>query len=218
MAINFDTVAQTSGAGLTVTLSTFNFTGSNGFVVVDVINQGDASATDVTGVTVNGVSATLGPSGSNSTSDAIYCFYLANPSDGDIVVTRSDTTGTMFIKATSYSGVKQTGQPDASAYLESVTNSLVSSVTTVADNCWTHLGVYNPEGATITASTNTTSRGNSPAYTMSADNNTAITPAGSYSMTVTRDSGSSQFISTMISIAPFATVSSTNNALSMCNF
>lgn len=195
----------TSGGSASTTAITVahTCTGSNLYLIVDVFNQGDTSATDVTGVTYNGVAMTLIVSGANASDDAAYQWYLINPATGanNIVVTRADTTGTCFVKGTSYTGVKQSGQPDASAYKEQVTNTLVSSVTVVAENSWAHLGVYNPEGGAITASTNTTSRNNTPNYTMSADNNADIT-AGSYSMTVTRTSGSSEFMSVMSSFAP----------------
>jgi hypothetical protein len=158
-SLAFDTFTETSGAGLTVTHSHI-CTGSDRFLVVGVGNQSDAG-TDVTGVTYNGVAMTQAIKRTNAQNDSVYLYYLINPAEGanNIVVTRSDTTGTCFVRGYSLTGAKQSGQPDATTSNLSTSSPLTTTLTTVAENTWSVAMVYNQEGATISASTNATARG-----------------------------------------------------------
>lgn len=66
-------------------------------------------------------------------------YYLINPSTGaNNIVASTSISQTLIFQNTSYTGVKQSAQPDASntsAY--TTTTSQSTSVTTIADNCWT---------------------------------------------------------------------------------
>lgn len=203
------------GAGGTGTITSGNTEGSSGSITVSgsdtigfvfIAQQNDASANRVTGITWNGVAMTLaGTALANATSDAVYLWYIIGPTTGVVTATRTGTGNTGWFNCEYYTGAKQSAQPDAYVTKKEVTNTLVTSLTTVADNCWTILGVFNPEGAAITASTNSTERQAVQSFVKLFDNNTDITPAGSYSMTVTRASGASEFISAMASFAPVVT-------------
>lgn len=203
MAIAYDAVSSgTITAGNLTATFAHTVTGANTIGHVSVGQQNDASGNRVTGVTWNGVAMTLVQTNVNATDDALYMWELINPTTGNIVVTRTGTTNNGFCNAISHTGAKQSAQPDATGFNEAVTNSLGTSVTTAADNSWAVLAAYNPEGSAITASTNSTERSAVVTYAKLFDNNTDITPAGSYSMTVTRSGGSSQFHAVMASFAP----------------
>lgn len=204
MAIAFDSV---SSGTITATNTSVTFahtvSGSNTIGHVFVTQQNDASANRITGITWNGTAMSLiGTPYTNSGGDTLYLWELINPTTGDIIVTRTGTTNSGFCQAISHSGAKQSSQPDATASANTTTTSLATNITTVADNCWTILGTYDSDGGTITASTNSTQRNALTTYCKLFDNNTAITPAGAYTMTVTRASGSSPFSGVIASISP----------------
>ena len=132
----------------------------------------------------------------------IYMWYLINPASGahNVVVSASGTSliGGM---AVSYTGAKQSAQPDAFATNSSSgATSITTSVTTVANNCWTVL--YSKiDGTAITAGTGSTQRVNNTGKAL-FDSNSALTPAGSKSMTLT-DAASPHWGVVMASFSPF---------------
>ncbi len=203
MAIAYDAVSSgTITAGNTTATFSHTVTGSNTIGHVSVAQQNDASGNRVTGITWNGVAMSLVAVNVNSDNDAIYMWELVAPTTGNIVVTRTGTTNSGWCNSISHTGAKQTSQPDASNTKEEVDTALDINLTTTADNCWAILTAFNPEGAAITASTNSTERSAVTSFAKLFDNNANITPAGSYTMTVTRSGGASQFHGVMVSIAP----------------
>lgn len=203
MAIAFDAASSgTITAGNLTATFAHTVTGSNTIGHVGVVQQNDATGARVTGVTWNGVAMTKIRTYVNTTNDAHYMWELVNPTTGNIVVTRTGTTNTGWCCSTSHTGAKQTSQPDATDDDVSVTTTLATTVTTVADNCWTVLIVFDSDGGTITASTNSTQRVAVTNFVKMFDNNANITPAGSYTMTVTKGAGTSPFAGVIASIAP----------------
>jgi len=202
MAIAFDNATVSNGS---TSALTFNHTiGANGTNrIVFVGGTIDGSKT-ITGATYGGTSMTLIDSQPSSTTTD-YLFYLLNPPTGtsSVVLTGS---GTAFIYggAVSYSGVKQSGQPDNKAKTSTTSGtSLTNSLTTVADNCWTVMSFGNAASG-VTAGTGETSRLSSNGQFMMADSAGPISPAGSYSMTTTYDSsGGNQIGTVMASFAPY---------------
>lgn len=149
---------------------------------------------NVTGATYNGTSCTFvnkllmtgGAAG-----QYIHFYYLLNPTSGTNTVTVTSSSGLGgYISAVSYTGVKQSGQPDANnTNGSSSTTSLTTSVTTTADNCW--LMGYAYMNGSMTAGTGTTFRGGSVAGTLETmDSNSATTPAGSDSLITNRGTAS----------------------------
>lgn len=63
-------------------------------------------------------------------------WYLINPASGSNTVSASGAGSINCALATSYTGVKQSGQPDAINFNNSSGSSVSTSVTTIADNCW----------------------------------------------------------------------------------
>lgn len=151
-------------------------------------------------------------------------FTLVNPDSGvaDVfVATKTATGGDFYSVASSYSGAAQSGQPDNFNTNSAVasTTSLTTSLTTVADNCWTVMGGFS-NFAGIAASTGSTLRGSTIGGGVAAvfDSNGVKTPAGSTSMTLTSSSGSGSLMGQcdyMVSIAPVATATTTHFLASM---
>lgn len=131
-----------------------------------------------------------------------FIWILVNPTSGanDVVISLGASSNIRG-QALSYTGAKQSAQPDASVFTRSATvTTLTGTITTVADNCWAIVFAFQENGNDLTASTNVTSRRNTPAYIQSGDNNADITPAGNLSQTVTAASGDIRI--SQISIAP----------------
>lgn len=197
--INYDnaTVQLTVGA----TSSTFAHTvaGNNRLLLVGTFSTaGDT----VTGITYDGVAMSQITKRAGLSGEQMYVYGLLNPSTGsnNVVVSSSGTT-TMRSHAVSYTGVKQSGLPDNFTSTGATTNSLTTSLTPVADNCWTFLFVRSNDN--ISAGTNSTGRG-ALSTSASFDSSTPITPAALYSMTATI--ATSQVTgSIMVSVAPFVT-------------
>lgn len=113
-------------------------------------------------------------------------WFLVNPDTGanDIVLTYDSSTGSKFARSASYTGVTQTDPLDVSTTNTNPSaTSLITTLITTVDNCWTMLGGHSSAGGTA-AGTNSTKR-TDDCY----DSNADITPAGSFSMTYTASSG-----------------------------
>lgn len=139
MAIAFNTASMdyTSGSVTSKTASHTCSSGSNRVLLVSV--AGNNTTSDViTGATYNGVSMTLiakhGHGGGNSRYTYLYGLLAPATGANNIVVSASSSTY-IFICAADYTGVKQTGLPDAYQTGTGSTN-LSLSVSTTDDNCW----------------------------------------------------------------------------------
>lgn len=204
MAIAYDAYSEVNGSGTSATTS-HTCTGSNRILIVGVWLP---NSDDLTGVTYNSVSMTqIAKKQTGTNSEWLYLYYLVAPATGanDIVASQSSSSD-IRVRATSYTGAKQTDQPDASATNDSTSTitTLTTNLTTVADNCWTVLFERNGCGS-ITASTGTTLRSSSDSLII-GDSNAAITPAGATSMAVNFASCNLN-TSIIASIAPAAVVS-----------
>jgi len=220
MAIAFD--ASSSGSGVTTSLTyAHTCTGSNRYLAV-AMNNNTASAT-ITAITYAGVSMgtavdALVNSGANT---YLYMFNLVAPASGanNVVITASPSTNINSISL-SFTGAKQTNQPDAHG---TVTSSISSgadqtkAITTVAANAWM-IAFGHGAGDPVTAGTGTTSRatsGNAMFGTYSS--NPIVTPA-STSMSMT-NSGFGTLSVTMLalSLSP-AVASATAQPAFLLNF
>ncbi len=213
MAIAFD--AASGGATNSVTSRTVSHTctGSDRALVVAV--TGDHEPTDViTGVTYNGVSMTQVAKAAVAGSRYVYLFYLNAPATGthDIVASASSATY-IGIAAASYTGVSQTGQPEAN-HVDTAASSatLTATVTTITDNAWTVLGVSNAS-STVAAGSGSTFRhsddilGAGDGITGIFDSNAVVHPAASHSMTATAGAAN-DFNGVIVSLAPVAAAGS----------
>lgn len=164
------------------------------FLVVGFNGDSVGGADDITGVTYNGVAMTLGVKKINATSGdrMLYLYYLIGPASGANTVTIScSSSHNLSGGSVSYTGVKQSAQPDATItnFSGSTATTLTTAIVTSANNSWAVLleGGYdnnNPPtaGAGLTIRK---SDGTFGAWGL-FDSNSDITPAGSYSMTTNR--------------------------------
>lgn len=146
----------------------------------------DGGTDSVTGITYAG--AALTKTGSKNTGSAdnryAYLWHKLGPATGanNVVITTSGGDGTAV--AVSYTGVSQSGMPDAVTTSSSTSaSSLSPSLTTIADNCWL-IAVLRNESGNNTAGAGATLRINDTSGNGVFDSNGALTPAGVKSMTI----------------------------------
>jgi hypothetical protein len=144
-----------SGTSLTVA-HTCSASANRGLVVCVV---GDHTTDLITGVTYNGVAATLVTKG-HASGRWCYAFYVNAPASGtNNIVASASSACFIEVNAASYTGVAQSGQPEANSGF-SDTNSATSrtlTVTTVSANAWA-VGCALGQAGTITAGSGTTLR------------------------------------------------------------
>lgn len=119
-------------------------------------------------------------------------FYLIAPASGNNTLQLSwDGAATrLVLSSVSYTGAKQSSQPDAFNTGTDTTSPFQVSVTTVADNCWTVGAFVDNTDAVMTVGTGTTNRAGSGAVSdVLADSNAAKTPAGSVTLECTGAGG-----------------------------
>ncbi len=121
--------------------------------------------------------------------------YLYAPNSGtNQTLTASDTTGggAGFLHGVSYTGVKQSGFPDAVCTNSSTTGSISCTINTSTPGTWMVMHVTASNG-TLTAGTNATLRTQPRGDTITVDSNGPI-PTGGYTMTVNNSISSGQYL------------------------
>lgn len=201
-AIAFDSVLSTVNHASPSTSVTDSFTNTAGDTIVTGVVARDAGDV-VTTCTYNAVSLSLvKKQQENAAPTYAYAFGKVAPATGahNIVTSFTGSPSGVRVGAVSYSGTNQSSFPDASTTYTGTATSFSNSLTTVADNCWVVIWVWNESGNNV-AGTGSTLRGTSanPAF---LDSNAAVHPAGSYNMAVTWGGGSTGFAAIMLSIAP----------------
>lgn len=167
----------------------------------------------ITSVMYGTQSMTLAVSANNT-----FIYYLVNPASGTntITVTLSGTASEFVVVAQDYTGVDTVNPIDATTFQSTDVSPLTLTVTTTKDKDWAFMFVRDGSG-TENPGTNSTvifqSNANNPpnlgagAYDNQAFG--AITPAGSFSMTVTNGSGSPSMHGIMIVFSPLPNPSPT---------
>lgn len=211
MSIAFD-AAVDGGFGNPVTSLTWahTCTGANGLLLVVVVGDHPGGHDDITGVTYAGVSLTFVEKSVDSHLDSfVYLYALVGPSTGaNNVVVSCTNAHALFGGSASYTGVSQTGFPDAQKVDLSggAVATLATSLTSVADNCWMFIasGGYSVSTADPTAGTGATRRKNEGSFGLWGlfDNNAAITPAGSTTMTINRSANTNYMVNLAVTFAP----------------
>lgn len=183
MAIAFNATSNGTATATSPVTWSHTCTGSNLILVVAVDVYAGATP-DCTGVTYNSNALTL--IGSKRTSSFIQTslWYLLSPSTGANTVSVAFTGSSPSCngRATSYTGVSQSGQPDA---VGGNTGVNTVNVTTITDNSWV-VGVCMDQANQPTA--NLTSRGNistGGGFGNYQDTNGPKTPAGSQTVSWT---------------------------------
>lgn len=182
MALAFDAVGAGGSAlpGNSITYS-HTCTGTNLILIVAITSNN----TDViTGVTYNGDALTLGKK-STDTGPVKYFYYKLGPATGAHDVVVSASAADQFLRATSvsYTGVQQSGQPDATDESRDTATSTTTSLTQVVNNAW-QVGMGSNSGAgTLSAGTGIgATRGNVGSILYVGDSN-AVTSAGTQTLT-----------------------------------
>lgn len=185
MAIALDATSSGSGENTAspLTVSHIVGSGSNRLLLV----AAGASTDVVTGITYAAVAMTQLIKLDNGGQGFSYIYGLLSPATGTADIVMSWSGGAMYprLVGVSYTGVRQTGLPDATAsqFEAGSVTTLTTNVTTVATNTWI-LMVTRGANA-LTASTNQTLRGAPITNFIAGDTNANQTPAGSKSMTTT---------------------------------
>lgn len=192
MAIAFD--AGSTGAivlaGTNISWS-HTVTGSNPILYIGFYIQGPTGGGHASSVTYNGITATqVNSVARGSTAEQMYLFELVNPALGTNTIScTSDTSAILLGYAASYTGVLQSSQPDVNNTNTALSGStgLTTSVTTTVNNDWSVLFAGHGFAETINAGTGSTRRAAASDDANGFgwfDSGGSITPAGSYSMTV----------------------------------
>lgn len=137
MAIAFDADDGSSDTGGAATSLTYSHTCSGTdrilFVSVGLNTNGD----NVTGVTYNGVAMTQIATATANASNRSYLYYLINPATGsNNVVVSLGSASNVYSSSASYTGAKQSTQPDSNATNTTSSTPLTLSTTVVGSGCW----------------------------------------------------------------------------------
>lgn len=197
-SISPDATSFGTGVGTTRTVSHTIGSGSNGILLVGAHYANGTTIS--TSCTFNGVAMTKATFINGSpTGETQEMWYMLNPPAGtyDIVLTISSSKN-MQVLGSSYFGVQQSSQPDATSTGNTGTTSISPSVTTVARNAWIMCYAKN-NGATYTAGANTVLRRDGSASGF-LDSGTGRTTTGSNTITATSASASHGWV--VVSIKP----------------
>lgn len=188
MAIAFDAKSDGTNSGSVTSITwAHTCTGSNRVLIVAArTDNGDLYTLSATynAITMTEIGRVNMPT---RPQEWYYLFYLLAPATGgaNVVVTATGTSG-LYGSSSSYTGVTQVGPDGSSTNTTSSGTSINCSITTLADNCWTFatgFSMATPGSSHLVASTNTIERTTFASSTPgSFDNNTVITPAGTYTM------------------------------------
>ena len=212
LAIAFDAVTGSILQGGSTTLTFSHTCSGTDRILFVAANTRDDDGAAISSVTYGGVAMTfINVSVLGISNYRLSLYYLIAPSTGanNVVITKPSSTGDIMASAASYTGVKQTSQPDASTTATGSGSPVTTNLTTIADNSWAVLAASNIDSDFVSG-TNATLRSTTIKSTaVIADTNGPKTPAGSLSMTLTY-SGTRQQGTVMASFAP-AVAASTNS-------
>lgn len=210
MAIARDAVSNGGALGASPKAFNHTCTGSNLILFVSVFCLANSTTTSVT---YNGVSMTqIGTQNTTGDGYAVFIFYLINPATGSNSVSITTSSGTTTGVAHSYTGAKQSAQPDANGTTTATAaTSITGTLTTIADNCWMVLAASN-EIVALAAGTGSTELALPITSTGVFDSNAAITPAGSNGMQATW-SGSRKASAVFASFSPYVAAAATGHNL-----
>lgn len=169
--------------------------------------------------TYNGTGMTSYQYQDSNTIGSMSVRYLLGPSSGTHnIAINTGTVVQRYIAAASYTGVKQSGFPDATGtgspqVISVATSNIAGSTTSSADNCWAFIWANNDTGQAVSAGTNTTIRQNIASQGFAwADPNAAKTPAGTITLNLSF-AGNCKIIGIYGSFAPAVAAAVNSNFL-----
>lgn len=199
MAIAYD--ASSSVGATTNTSVSWNHTVGSGKNRILFVAYGCGASGQISSVTYNGVAMTR--VGSETTNNNMGLFMLVNPASGTHAV-QINLSSSQYIYggAVSYSGAKQTGQPDSSNVRNaSGTTSGNISTTVVKSGCWL-VGVFNAASSGVTGGTNATIRTNLVNSERGIFDSNGIVGTGSQTANMT-SAGNASWGEVVASFSPF---------------
>lgn len=185
MAIAFDaqSLFLPGGSPTTITVAHTCSAAANTLLISGVkIYNGGSPADLLTGITYNGVAMTFLTKLNAPGTVEMYLYYLYAPASGTHNLVGTLSSGAQVgIIGLSYTGVSQSGFPDASVSNGSIGSPANFTLTTVANNCWLVGFLMSDNGSNMNVGTGTTLR-TSASQIVGVDSNGAKTPPGSYSL------------------------------------
>jgi hypothetical protein len=184
---------------------THTCTGSDLYLIVAVFsynNQGTLTAPTYNGVTMTLIQSTAlaGPL------NKLWLYGLANPATGANTVAFSFSISNSFVAsvATSYTGVDQSTPIDVSATATETPGDATynPAITTTVDNAWVVGSFRATQGNTFTGVVGTLREGAGALAMYNWDSNGAVTPAGTYTATITVVSGANEWSGIIAALKP----------------
>lgn len=195
MAIATDAFSSVVSNSASVISGSHSCGGSNRIMWIGFSTSGS-----VRGVRVEGTPATFATR-SPVGGQPVYLYFRVNPLSGENSwEVETETTTFIYADIGSYTGAKQSDQPDAVGANFLASTSVSTSVVTIADNSWAVLVARNDDDGNTDAGTGSTERIAATGYAQFYDNGPK-TPAGSLSMTVT-NAGAFNTTTAMASFSP----------------
>jgi len=214
MAIATDAFIDTGSAFSSATSKTWSHTCTGSNLILFEGHFITVAADRTTGVTYAGSAMTrVNTIVSTPTTQADLWYIIAPSTGANNIVISFSASSTCSAASGSYTGAKQSSQPDASNTGTVVSGTtLAVSTTTVADNSWVLMYVREDAGL-MTVGANTTYRSGYTAYgSQFVDRNLATTPAGSVTLNMTLNATTNAGGLTA-SIAPFVVAATTGPAM-----
>jgi hypothetical protein len=191
VGLALDSTTAANGASTATLTFAHTCSGTNRILFVSATSN---SGVTVTGITYAGTAMTEIDSHTDGAGPTTYLYYLIAPAIGanNVVISASGSSA-LVGSAISYTGAKQSGQPDASGEgSDATTTHYTQALSSVANNCWHILTARTGNGYAWTADSGTVVRIQPESTYLGAcgivDSNTPKTPAGSVTLGVTSTS------------------------------
>jgi hypothetical protein len=199
-------VVATSGAngdadGTKTSVTLAHNCGASSNRILFVATRDGSTTSTITGVTYADAAMTKYGSGLANTSGYLNLWYKIAPATGsnNIVVSRSGTGTILWVCGVSYSGVLQTGFPDAGGTASAdAATSIAKTITTVKNNCWWLAAHFN-RTTNSTVGAGTTDRVGTSYGLKIGDSNAAVAIGN---VTSNFSSSSTDLRTIMVSFAP----------------
>jgi hypothetical protein len=203
MAIAFDAAASSTALSANSVTYAHTVSGTDRILFVSVIATTGSSAL---AATYNGVSCTrIGSEVATPTSGSrLALFYLINPATGthNVVASCTGVVAVVGGSSASYTGAKQTGQPDANNSATGSSLTASTAVTVVGTGCWIVSGLINDADNFANTGTNYSKRApTGSASSITIGDSAGTVGTGSQTVSVTINSGSPNWAIVSASIA-----------------
>lgn len=190
MPIAFDVSAGSAITGTSVSISHTMSSSPNGLMLVGFMmyNSSTPGTVQYAGVNMD----LLGSVSARGTVTGVWMYGLLNPPTGaNNILVNTGGAGGMRVISASYTGVRQSGLPDAVGSNSGTAggNDLSGTVTTIADNAWVAEVNYMNATGTVTVAGADVARGTLENVHIFMDSGSAVTPPAAKVITGTVSGG-----------------------------